>query len=118
MSTPTYNDLVPSPIKVAAMAPMNIEMGYAVRAFQAMRQRNATIVATGPANVYRQDGNPMTPQDLRVPQTMVYWNGLGFGWVAVSGSNTGWYVVQIPLNLSDGSLITRSFLLPVVGAVG
>lgn len=114
----TYLDLVPSPIKVGAMAPLNTEKGYAIKCYDNMNARNTTIINIGAPSITRQDGTPMNGNDLTVPQTLIYWNGLGFGWRAVSGSNTGWYIISFPLYLANGDVITRSVLLPVVSSVG
>lgn len=115
---PTYLDLNPPPVPCAAMAPNNVEKGYACRCFEAMFTRNAVIVSIGTPNVYRVDNTPMGPNDLTVPETTIYWNGLGFGWRAISGLNAAVYLVQFTLNLSTGSSITRSFLLPVDASIG
>ncbi len=114
----TYLDLVPAPVKCGAMAPLNTEKGYACRCYDNMTARETLIQSVGPANVVRQDGAPMTDQDLSVPEVTVNWGGLGFGWRAVSGSNTGWYVVSFPLTLQNGDQITKSFLIPVVSPLG
>lgn len=114
--TPAY--LIP-PVDLGGIAHVDIDLAFEIDATANMTQRETTIASIAAAVITREDGVSYDINtDLTVTDVVVISAGLKWTFTAKGNGNAAVYLIEFPLTLADGSIITRTFRLPVGIRIG
>jgi hypothetical protein len=141
----SINNLLPPPIALGAMAPLDEDRRFIIDATSAMLQAQDTINTIGTVTVTRTDGVAIGTGDVTISNVAVVTVPTtyktspfastttvepGYGWVfwatgngnipgPVAAGQQGGYLLEFPLTLTEGGgPIVRTAMLPILPNVG